>query len=167
MKVSQEVAEFLESLLPPIPAVAVFTATGKTVGSHQASGTQTVELPSGRRLLLSVIGDCLTCHRLGSGEHVCDAEPSEFNLLLEAPGEAVVLTYKAIREITGLGLVESKELVDSISKRGPRYLKEGVSKQDAEEYLAKLQAAGAKGIIEPCEPSPPSVNMRSFGGPVG
>lgn len=65
---------------------------------------------------------------------------TEFNVVLVEAGANKVSVIKAVRELTGLGLKESKELVDS----APRAIKEGVSKADAEAAMAKLQEAGAK-----------------------
>jgi large subunit ribosomal protein L7/L12 len=67
------------------------------------------------------------------------AEQTEFDVMLTGAGEKKVSTIKAVREITGLGLKEAKALVDGI----PSAVKEGVSKDEAEETKAKLEAAGA------------------------
>ena len=66
-------------------------------------------------------------------------EQSEFDVILAAPGEKKVATIKVVREITGLGLKDAKELVDN----APKPLKEKVSKEEAEEIKAKLEEAGA------------------------
>jgi large subunit ribosomal protein L7/L12 len=67
---------------------------------------------------------------------------TEFDVILSAIGDKKVNVIKAVREITGLGLKEAKGLVDG----APSSIKEGVSKEDAEEAKAKLEAAGA--IVE-------------------
>ncbi|MCK5880364.1 MAG: 50S ribosomal protein L7/L12 [Sinobacterium sp.] len=74
----------------------------------------------------------------GAGEAAA-AEQTEFDVMLTAAGEKKVGTIKAVREITGLGLKEAKAVVDGI----PSAVKEGVSKDEAEEAKAKLEAAGA------------------------
>ena len=66
-------------------------------------------------------------------------EKTEFDVILASFGDAKMGVIKAVKEITGLGLKESKELVES----APKAIKEGVSKADAEELKAKLEAAGA------------------------
>ena len=66
-------------------------------------------------------------------------EKTEFDVVLANAGATKVKVIKAVREITGLGLKEAKELVDN----APKTLKEGVSKEEAEEMKAKLEAAGA------------------------
>ena len=67
-------------------------------------------------------------------------EQTEFTVVLSEFGSNKVAVIKAVREITGLGLKEAKEIVDS----APKPVKEGVSKADAEEAKKKLEAAGAK-----------------------
>lgn len=66
-------------------------------------------------------------------------EKSEFDVELTSAGESKVKVIKAVREITGLGLKEAKELVDN----APKLVKEAVSKEEAEELKAKLEEQGA------------------------
>lgn len=66
-------------------------------------------------------------------------EQTEFDVVLASIGEKKINVIKVVREITGLGLKEAKGLVDS----APKAVKEGVSKQEAEEVKAKLEEAGA------------------------
>ena len=68
------------------------------------------------------------------------AEKTEFNVELTEVGAAKVKVIKVVREVTGLGLKEAKEVVDG----APKVLKEGVSKEEAEEIKTKLEAEGAK-----------------------
>ena len=67
-------------------------------------------------------------------------EQTEFTVVLSEFGSNKVAVIKAVREITGLGLKEAKDMVDS----APKPVKEGVSKVDAEEAKKKLEDAGAK-----------------------
>lgn len=67
-------------------------------------------------------------------------EQTEFTVVLSEFGSNKVAVIKAVREITGLGLKEAKDMVDS----APKPVKEGVSKADAEEAKKKLEDAGAK-----------------------
>lgn len=67
-------------------------------------------------------------------------EQSEFNVELTSFGANKVAVIKAVREATGLGLKEAKDLVES----APSVLKEGVSKEEGEELKKKLEAAGAE-----------------------
>jgi len=67
-------------------------------------------------------------------------ETTEFTVVLAAAGENKVNTIKAVREVTGLGLKEAKDLVDG----APKPVKEGVNKADAEAIKKKLEEAGAK-----------------------
>ena len=66
-------------------------------------------------------------------------EKTEFDVVLASFGDAKMAVIKAVKEVTGLGLKESKELVEG----APKAIKEGVSKADAEELKTKLEAAGA------------------------
>jgi len=67
-------------------------------------------------------------------------EKTSFDVILEGPGDKKIPVIKEVRAITGLGLKEAKELVDN----APKAIKEGCSKDEAEELKAKLEAAGAK-----------------------
>ncbi|MEK3764030.1 50S ribosomal protein L7/L12 [Solibacillus sp. FSL K6-4121] len=66
-------------------------------------------------------------------------EKTEFDVVLTSAGQEKIKVIKAVREITGLGLKEAKEVVDN----APKALKEGVSKDDAEAIKAKLEEVGA------------------------
>ena len=67
-------------------------------------------------------------------------EKSEFDVVLTDAGANKVAVIKAVKEITGLGLVEAKTLVES----APKAVKEGVAKEEAEKMKATIEAAGAK-----------------------
>ena len=67
-------------------------------------------------------------------------EQTEFTVILAAAGEKKVESIKAVRAITGLGLKEAKDLVDG----APKPLKEGVSKEEKDDIVKQLEAAGAK-----------------------
>jgi large subunit ribosomal protein L7/L12 len=71
-------------------------------------------------------------------------EKTEFTVMLLAAGDNKVNVIKAVRELTGLGLKEAKDLVDG----APKAVKEGVAKADAEAVLKKLLDAGAKAEIK-------------------
>lgn len=66
-------------------------------------------------------------------------EKTEFDIVLTSFGDKKVNVIKAVREITGLGLKEAKDLVES----APKAIREGASKEDAEAAKAKLEEAGA------------------------
>jgi large subunit ribosomal protein L7/L12 len=67
-------------------------------------------------------------------------EKTEFTVILKSAGANKINVIKVVREITGLGLKEAKDLVDS----APKPVKEGVSKEEAESIAKKLQEAGAE-----------------------
>ncbi|MDF2684294.1 MAG: ribosomal protein [Brevibacillus sp.] len=68
------------------------------------------------------------------------AEQTEFNVTLVSGGASKINVIKVVRELTGLGLKEAKDLVDN----APKTLKEGISKDEAEALKAKLEEAGAQ-----------------------
>lgn len=69
-------------------------------------------------------------------------EKTEFDVVLTGPGEKKIQVIKVVREITGLGLKEAKELVDN----APKPVKEGIAKDEAEELLKKIEEVG--GVVE-------------------
>ncbi|AEJ44936.1 MULTISPECIES: 50S ribosomal protein L7/L12 [Alicyclobacillus] len=74
----------------------------------------------------------------GAGE-AAQAEQTEFDVILASAGASKINVIKVVREITGLGLKEAKDLVDG----APKPIKEKVSKEEAESIKAKLEEAGA------------------------
>ena len=68
------------------------------------------------------------------------AEKSEFDVVLKSPGGAKLAVVKLVKELTGLGLKEAKEIVDS----APKAIKEGVAKDEAEGLKKQLEEAGAE-----------------------
>ena len=76
----------------------------------------------------------------GAAPAAAAEEQTEFNVILTSFGENKVNVIKAVREITGLGLKEAKDLVDG----APKPVKEGISKADAEAAKKKLEDAGGK-----------------------
>lgn len=75
----------------------------------------------------------------GGGEAAAAEEQTEFDVMLSAVGDKKVNVIKAVRAITGLGLKEAKALVDG----APSAIREGVSKEDAEQAKTQLEEAGA------------------------
>jgi large subunit ribosomal protein L7/L12 len=75
----------------------------------------------------------------GAGTEAPVEEQTEFTVVLTAAGDAKINAIKAVREITGLGLKEAKDLVDG----APKAVREGVSREDADAAKAKLEEAGA------------------------
>ena len=80
----------------------------------------------------------------GAGPAAVVEEKTEFNVVLTGAGANKVGTIKAVRELTGLGLKEAKDLVDG----APKNVKEAISKADAEAALKKLTDAGAKAQVK-------------------
>ena len=76
----------------------------------------------------------------GGGEGAAAEEKTEFDVVLTAAGDKKIAVIKEVRAITGLGLKEAKELVDS----APKAVKEGIVKEEAEKIQAQLEEAGAQ-----------------------
>ena len=76
----------------------------------------------------------------GAAGAAAAAEQTEFDVILKSAGSAKLGVIKVVKEVTGLGLKEAKDLVDG----APKPVKEKVSKAEAEELKAKLEAAGAE-----------------------
>ena len=80
----------------------------------------------------------------GGGGEAAAEEKTEFDVVLDAAGEKKINVIKEIRAITGLGLKEAKEFVES----APKTVKEGCPKEEAEEIVKKLQEVGASASIK-------------------
>ena len=78
----------------------------------------------------------------GGGEAAAEEEQTEFDVVLESPGDKKIQVIKVVRAITGLGLKEAKALVDGT----PAPVKEAVSKEEAEEVKNQLEEAG--GVVQ-------------------
>ncbi|MBE3574775.1 MAG: 50S ribosomal protein L7/L12 [Firmicutes bacterium] len=76
---------------------------------------------------------------VGAAPAAAEEEKTEFSVVLTAAGDKKIQVIKVVREITGLGLKEAKDLVDG----APKPVKEGVNKEQAEEIKKKLEEAGA------------------------
>ena len=88
---------------------------------------------------VSVAAGVVVAAAAGDGAGAAE-EKDEFDVELVSAGASKVKVIKVVREITGLGLKEAKEVVDG----APKVVKEGVSKAEAEEIKAKLEAEGAE-----------------------
>jgi large subunit ribosomal protein L7/L12 len=76
----------------------------------------------------------------GAGDAAAEEEKTSFDVILKAAGASKLAVVKLVKELTGLGLKEAKDLVDS----SPKALKEGVSKDEAEGLKKSLEEAGAE-----------------------
>jgi len=77
---------------------------------------------------------------VASSEAAAPAEKTQFDVILKSAGGAKLQVVKLVKDLTGLGLKEAKELVDG----APKAVKEGISKQEAETLKASLEEAGAE-----------------------
>ena len=89
---------------------------------------------------VSAAAPVMVAGAVADGGAAAAAEQSEFEVVLADAGASKLNVIKVVREITGLGLKEAKELVDG----APKPVKSGVGKEEAEEIKAKLEEAGAK-----------------------
>jgi large subunit ribosomal protein L7/L12 len=80
----------------------------------------------------------------GAAAAAPEAEQTEFQVVLTSPGDAKIGVIKVVREITGLGLKEAKDLVD----QAPKPVKQGINREEAEAVLKKLKDAGAGAEIK-------------------
>ncbi len=76
----------------------------------------------------------------GDGEGAASVEQSEFDLILKSPGGSKLAIVKLVKEMTGVGLKEAKELVD----KSPAPIKEKITKEEAEALKSQLEEAGAE-----------------------
>ena len=77
---------------------------------------------------------------VAGGDEVDSEEQSEFDVILTAAGGSKLAVVKLVKELTGLGLKEAKDIVDSV----PKAVKEGVTKDEAEALKTQLEEAGAE-----------------------
>ncbi len=93
---------------------------------------------------VSAVAAAAPASGVGAGVGAVVEEKTDFNLVLTEAGTNKVSVIKAVREITGLGLKEAKDLVDG----APKVVKEGIPKADAEVAKKKLEEAGAKAELK-------------------
>ena len=98
-----------------------------------------VELISAMEEKFGVSAAALAAAPAAAGDAPAAEEKDEFNVVLTSAGDKKVGVIKVVREVTGLGLKEAKDLVEG----APQNVKEGVSKAEAEELKKKLEEAGA------------------------
>jgi len=97
------------------------------------------ELVKGIEEKYGVTAAAVAAPAAAAGEAAGAAEKSEYNVVLKDAGAAKLQVIKVVKEVTGLGLKEAKELVDG----APKTIKEGVNKDEAEELKAKFTEVGA------------------------
>lgn len=105
----------------------------------EKSVMEIVELISAMEEKFGVSAAALAAAPAAGGDTAADEEKDDFNVVLTGAGDKKVAVIKAVREITGLGLKEAKDLVEG----APQNVKEGVAKAEAEELKKKLEEAGA------------------------
>lgn len=105
----------------------------------EKSVMEIVDLISAMEEKFGVSAAALAAAPAAGGDAPAAEEKDDFNVVLTGAGDKKVAVIKAVREITGLGLKEAKDLVEG----APQTVKEGVAKAEAEELKKKLEEAGA------------------------
>lgn len=105
----------------------------------EKSVMEIVDLISAMEEKFGVSAAALAAAPAAAGDAPAAEEKDDFNIVLTGAGDKKVAVIKAVREITGLGLKEAKDLVEG----APQTVKEGVAKAEAEELKKKLEEAGA------------------------
>ena len=105
----------------------------------EKSVMEIVDLISAIEEKFGVSAAALAAAPAAAGDAPAAEEKDDFNVVLTGAGDKKVAVIKAVREITGLGLKEAKDLVEG----APQTVKEGVAKAEAEELKKKLEEAGA------------------------
>ena len=105
----------------------------------EKSVMEIVDLVSAMEEKFGVSAAALAAAPAAAGDAPAAEEKDDFNVVLTGAGDKKVAVIKAVREITGLGLKEAKDLVEG----APQTVKEGVAKAEAEELKKKLEEAGA------------------------
>lgn len=105
----------------------------------EKSVMEIVELITAMEEKFGVSAAALTAAPVAGGDAPAVEEKDDFDVVLTSAGDKKVAVIKVVREVTGLGLKEAKDLVEG----APQVVKEGASKADAEELKKKLEEAGA------------------------
>ncbi|AKG15924.2 50S ribosomal protein L7/L12 [Moraxella bovoculi] len=105
----------------------------------EKSVMEIVELISAMEEKFGVSAAALAAAPAAGGEAAAAEEKDDFNVVITSGGDKKVAVIKVVREVTGLGLKEAKDLVEG----APQTVKEGASKAEAEELKKKLEEAGA------------------------
>lgn len=127
-----EVADNLKTIGDQIAGLTLKEAKGLSDYLKEAHG---IEAAAGGAVMMAPGGG-------GGGDDAGAAEQTEFDVVLTGFGDKKIAIIKEVRGITGLGLKEAKEIVEGV----PSKLKEGVSKEEAEEAKKKIEEAG--GTVE-------------------
>ena len=96
------------------------------------------------KLGVSAAAPVMAVAATGAAAVVEEEEQTEFDVILESAGSSKINVIKIVREVTGLGLTESKALVDG----APKAIKEKIAKADAEALVARFQEAGATASVK-------------------
>lgn len=124
-------AQNLEELVKTIEGMSVLELSSLVKALEEKFGVQ-ANMPM-------MVGPGAGMQAAGQAQQPAQEEKSTFSVVLASPGANKISVIKEVRTMTSLGLKEAKDLVDS----APKPVKEGVTKEEAEEMKKKLEAAGA------------------------
>ena len=125
-----------DEILEKLKSLTLLEASELVKQIEEAFGVS-ASAPSGGMMMMAPGGAAP-----GGAAAEAEEEKTEFDVVLEeVPGDKKIAILKVVRAITGLGLKEAKDMVES----APKPIKEGTGKDDAEEIKKKLEEAGAKG----------------------
>jgi len=124
----------IDNLIEELSGLTIMEASALVTALEEKWG---VKAASGGGMMMMAPG-------MAGGAAAPAEEKTEFDVELTAAGDKKIQVIKVVRELTGLGLKEAKELVDG----APKMVKEGVQKADAEAMKAKLEEQGAKVTIK-------------------
>ena len=117
---------------------------GEMTVSELAELVKALEEKFGVSASAPVFAQAMMSSAAGGEEGAKAEEKTTFSVVLKSAGQGKVQVIKAVKEISGLGLKESKDLVDA----APKAVKEGMKKEEAEEIKKKLEEAGAEAEIQ-------------------
>jgi large subunit ribosomal protein L7/L12 len=130
-------SEKIGKLLDEIGNLSLFEAAELADAFKEKFGVTAAAAPMGMPMMGMPVGD-------GAAPVEEDEEPTSFNVILKEIGGQKIQVIKKVRELTSLGLKEAKELVES----APKEVKEGLSKEEADEAAKALEDAGATAEVK-------------------
>lgn len=136
-------SERVEKVLEELKAMTLLEASELVKAIEETFGVSAAAPAGG--MMMPMPGMMPGAAAVGEAPAEAVEEKTEFDVVLEeVPSDKKIAILKVVREITGLGLKDAKELVEA----APKAVKEGTSKEDAEEIKGKLEGAGAKVAVK-------------------
>ena len=133
-------SEKTDQILEMLKELSLLEASELVTQIEEAFGVDASASGGGGMMMMAAPG----AGAAGGGEAAAEEEKTEFDVVLEDVGGSKIPVLKVVRALTGLGLKEAKDMVEGT----PKAIKEGVSKEDAEDAKKQLEEAGAKVSIK-------------------